>query len=377
MTAATRWAASRAPPSAPCRPLAGLTCLLRRPAHHPAPPRLQVVAAQRGSEALQLLADRVAATGSPGVDLILKDHDPPATNSVRFLHRLKERQELSKTPCIGECGAPPVCQRRALTHYAGPAPQSPDGKGWCPGEAIAETIARCQIRECVSRGCAAPFPVQQTWTTACAQPSALGGSTSARPPPANPRPRARRTPARRAACSRVQPGQPRCGAQVPVQRRSRLLGAPHPPQRDPHALDTRVARQPGACAGRQHQLGGHTLCRSVPPLLLACPGRPLPCLPATPTFSNSHLPACLPACSPPASCPPLMTPTAATAPTPQREPRLPRACRLPGARASLLSPLPLAGHALLSALQPSDPCACIAALLPSCVSACLQGVGGC
>jgi hypothetical protein len=89
------------------------------------------------------------------------------------------------------------------------------------------------------------------------------------------------------------------------------------------------------------------------------------------------LPACLPACSPPASCPPLMTPTAATAPTPQREPRLPRACRLPGARASLLSPLPLAGHALLSALQPSDPCACIAALLPSCVSACLQGVGGC
>lgn len=60
----------------------------------------KVVAAQRGSEALQLLADRVAATGSPGVDLILKDHDPPATNSVRFLHRLKERQELSKTPCI-------------------------------------------------------------------------------------------------------------------------------------------------------------------------------------------------------------------------------------------------------------------------------------
>jgi hypothetical protein len=97
-----------------------------------------------------------------------------------------------------------------------------------------------------------------------------------------------------------------------------------------------VARQPGACAGRQQQLDGHTLCRSVPPLLLACPGRPLPCLQPLP---HSQTATCLPACSPPASCPPLMTPTAATAPTPQREPRLPRACRLPGGRASLLSPL--------------------------------------
>jgi hypothetical protein len=134
MTAATRWAASRAPGSAPCPPLPGLAVLVRQPGQRLAPPALQVVAAQRGSEALQLLADRVAATGSPGLDLILKDHDPPATNSVRFLHRLKERQELSKTPCIGECGAPPVCLPRALTHYAGHAPKSPKRKGWRPGE---------------------------------------------------------------------------------------------------------------------------------------------------------------------------------------------------------------------------------------------------
>ncbi|KAI3436539.1 hypothetical protein D9Q98_005956 [Chlorella vulgaris] len=58
------------------------------------------VEAQRGSEALKLLEDRLAATGSHGVDAILKNHDPPEGNAVRFLHRLRERPALSAIPTI-------------------------------------------------------------------------------------------------------------------------------------------------------------------------------------------------------------------------------------------------------------------------------------
>lgn len=63
---------------------------------------LQTVEAQRGSEALKLLEDRLAATGSHGVDAILKNHDPPEGNAVRFLHRLRERPALSAIPTISE-----------------------------------------------------------------------------------------------------------------------------------------------------------------------------------------------------------------------------------------------------------------------------------
>lgn len=62
---------------------------------------LQAVAAQRGSEALRLLEERAAATGSPGVHVVLKDHDPPASNAVRFLHRLREHPSLRGLPVIG------------------------------------------------------------------------------------------------------------------------------------------------------------------------------------------------------------------------------------------------------------------------------------
>ena len=126
------------------------------------------------------------------------------------------------------------------------------------------------------------------------------------------------------------------------------------------------------CAWRQQLLGGHNLCRGVPLFFPACPGRPFPCLQLLPHSLNA---TCLPACSPPASCPPLMTPTAATAPTPQREPRLPRACLAPGPAFSRLCAACRA--CTLARVQPSDPCACIVALLPSRASACLQGVGGC
>lgn len=70
--------------------------------HHQHNPETQTVEAQCGSEALKLLEERLAATGSPGVDAILKNHDPPESNGVRFLHRLREHPRLRNIPTVGE-----------------------------------------------------------------------------------------------------------------------------------------------------------------------------------------------------------------------------------------------------------------------------------
>lgn len=58
----------------------------------------------------------MAATGSPGVDVILKNHDPPESNAVRFLHRLQQSPALQAIPTISEWPpeGPPAC-RKMLT----------------------------------------------------------------------------------------------------------------------------------------------------------------------------------------------------------------------------------------------------------------------
>ncbi len=64
---------------------------------------------QRGSEALRLLEERVGS--GYGVDLVLKDHEPPTSNAVRFLKRLREHPlaRLRAVPVIGEfAGCPPL-----------------------------------------------------------------------------------------------------------------------------------------------------------------------------------------------------------------------------------------------------------------------------
>ena len=66
----------------------------------------QTLACARGSEALELLNENVRATGCPGVDVVLKDHTPPATNAVRFLHRLRRAPlALAGVLPIGEAPA--------------------------------------------------------------------------------------------------------------------------------------------------------------------------------------------------------------------------------------------------------------------------------
>lgn len=59
---------------------------------------------QRGSEALRLLEER--ATSGCGVHVVLKDHEPPSSNAVRFLKRLREHPlaGLRTVPVIGELG---------------------------------------------------------------------------------------------------------------------------------------------------------------------------------------------------------------------------------------------------------------------------------
>ena len=58
-----------------------------------------VVEASSGSKAIDLLCRQ------PGVDLVLKDHDPPHSNAVHFIRRLREAGQA--VPVIGECVQPP------------------------------------------------------------------------------------------------------------------------------------------------------------------------------------------------------------------------------------------------------------------------------
>lgn len=54
------------------------------------------------AEALQLLKEQQARDGAPGVDLILKEHDPPAANACRLLTRTLEDDVLRTVPVVGE-----------------------------------------------------------------------------------------------------------------------------------------------------------------------------------------------------------------------------------------------------------------------------------
>lgn len=54
------------------------------------------------AEALQLLKEQQARDGAPGVDLILKEHDPPAASACRLLTRTLEDEVLRTVPVVGE-----------------------------------------------------------------------------------------------------------------------------------------------------------------------------------------------------------------------------------------------------------------------------------
>ncbi len=58
------------------------------------------------AEALQLLKEQQARDGAPGVDLILKEHDPPAANACRLLTRTLEDDVLRTVPVVGELPSP-------------------------------------------------------------------------------------------------------------------------------------------------------------------------------------------------------------------------------------------------------------------------------
>ena len=54
------------------------------------------------AEALQLLKEQQARDGAPGVDLILKEHNPPAANACRLLTRTLEDEVLRTVPVVGK-----------------------------------------------------------------------------------------------------------------------------------------------------------------------------------------------------------------------------------------------------------------------------------
>lgn len=71
------------------------------------------------AEALQLLKDQQARDGAPGVDLILKEHDPPVANACRLLRRTLEDDVLRTVPVVGEPSAPPWPSLGASIHVPG------------------------------------------------------------------------------------------------------------------------------------------------------------------------------------------------------------------------------------------------------------------
>lgn len=68
---------------------------------------LQVMDVKGTAEAVQLLKEQQARDGAPGVDLILKEHDPPAANACRLLRRILEDDVLRTIPVVGAARACP------------------------------------------------------------------------------------------------------------------------------------------------------------------------------------------------------------------------------------------------------------------------------
>lgn len=64
-----------------------------------------------GGEALDLLAANLRATGSCGVDIVLKEHDPPTSNAARFLKKLRAVEALASLPVIGEAGGEDISEQ--------------------------------------------------------------------------------------------------------------------------------------------------------------------------------------------------------------------------------------------------------------------------
>ena len=64
---------------------------------------MQVLDVKSTAEALQVLKEQQSRDGSNlGVDLILKEHDPPHSNACRLLGRILEDDVLRTIPVVGE-----------------------------------------------------------------------------------------------------------------------------------------------------------------------------------------------------------------------------------------------------------------------------------
>lgn len=61
---------------------------------------VQVKAVKSGAEAITILEDRVQACQPLEVDIILKEHDPPHSNALRFLQKLRGMPQLAFVPVI-------------------------------------------------------------------------------------------------------------------------------------------------------------------------------------------------------------------------------------------------------------------------------------
>lgn len=102
-----------------------------RPAWKPLFP-VQVMEVKSTAEALQLLKDQQARDGAPGVDLILKEHDPPAANACRLLRRTLEDDVLRTVPVVGESSPHTVCRLRdGLEQHELTGNGQFRKRGWC------------------------------------------------------------------------------------------------------------------------------------------------------------------------------------------------------------------------------------------------------
>lgn len=63
---------------------------------------IQVKTAQSGAEALALLSRTDLDARVPEVDVILKSHDPPHGNALKFLNNIKGIEGHEKLPIVGK-----------------------------------------------------------------------------------------------------------------------------------------------------------------------------------------------------------------------------------------------------------------------------------
>lgn len=91
----------------------------------------QALAVTSGAAALRLVEERAAA--GQGVHIVLKDHNPPASNAVRFLRRLREHATpaLRDTPVIGALWSGPTSRRARM------------GKGEAAGPSFGAPAPNC------------------------------------------------------------------------------------------------------------------------------------------------------------------------------------------------------------------------------------------